>query len=271
MWKVVGRMFSEGWIISPFNGLFIFVSAVFLLLLAVASLILRGKSEQTRSAVLLGACILTMFGFVLYKIFLYQDSSFNEITADMGGFNWWGELPLQLCNINMVLIPVAVLKKSKSLMSFCFFVGPLGALMALVMPGTGFDGYSLLLPRMLGYYGTHFMVLIEGLALVSFGLYYPRLRHLPKTILIILLVSFVIFLINMLLRRSGLHPKANYFFSVETEGNALLELFYGWIPVPFLYLIPSIGILLVYMILVTLPFEIADYVRQKKRYPYKGH
>ncbi len=267
MWKGVGRMLSEGWTMSPFNGLFILVSCAFFLLLAVVSLVLRGKSEKTRSVVLLSACILTMFGFVLYKIFLYQDSSFNEITADMGGFNWWGELPLQLCNINMVLLPVAVLKKSRPLMSFCFFVGPLGALMALVMPGNGFDGYSLLLPRMIGYYGTHFMVLIEGLALVTFGLYYPKLRDLPKTILIILLVSFVIFLMNMLLRWSGLHPKANYFFSVETEGNALLEVFHGWIPVPYLFLLPSIGILLAYMLIVVLPFEIADHVRHKNNYP----
>jgi hypothetical protein len=34
-------------------------------------------------------------------------------------------------------------------MSFCFFVGVLGAAMAICMPGTGFDNYSLLLPRML--------------------------------------------------------------------------------------------------------------------------
>ena len=67
----------------------------------------------------------------------------------------------------MILIPIAVLTNRRPLMSFCFFVGPLGALMALVMPGTGFDGYSILLPRMLGYYGTHFMVITAGFALAD--------------------------------------------------------------------------------------------------------
>ena len=66
----------------------------------------------------------------------------------------------------------------------------------------------------------------------------------------------------MLLRWTGLHPKANYFFSAETEGNPLLEIFYGWIPVPFLYLMPSIVILGVYMLAVTLPFELTE--RRKK-------
>ena len=136
-------------------------------------------------------------------------------------------------------------------------------MMALAMPGNGFDGYSLLLPRMLGYYGTHFMIVIEGLALVTFGLFRPKLRDLPRAILAVLILAFGVFLINLLLRWSGLHPKANYFFSVETEGNFLLELFHRWIPIPFLYLIPCTGILGAYMLAVTIPFELVD--RKKKR------
>ena len=258
------RLFTEGWILRPFNALFLFVFGLFLLLLVLSSFLLRGKSEKTKSAVLVAACLLTLIGFVFYKAFLSRDGSYNEITANMGGFNWWGELPLQLCNINMLLIPVAVLKKNRAMMSFSFFVGPLGALMALIMPGNGFNGYSLLLPRMLGYYGTHFMIFIEGLALACFGLYRPRLRDLPRTVLTILLISLTVFVIDLLLRWSGLHPKANYFFAVETEGNFLLERFHRLLPYPYLFLMPSLLILLPYMLLVTLPFELADRARRKK-------
>jgi uncharacterized membrane protein YwaF len=249
---------SDFWIMRPLNPLFLAVFAAFLLLLVLASVLLRGKSGKTRGAVLIAACVVTLIGFVIYKYYLSIDSDYNVITADMGGFNWWGELPLQLCNINMIIIPIAVLKKNRSLMCFGFFLGPLGALMALLMPGNGFDGYSLLLPRMLGYYGTHFMVVIEGLALASFGLFRPKFRDLPKAALAVLVIAFVIFLLNLLLRWTGLHPKANYFFSVETEGNFLLELFHSWLPFPFLYLLPCIVILGVYMLLVTIPFELAD-------------
>ena len=239
------------WIMKPFNPLFIAVFAAFILALAAASFLLRRKSEKTRRTVLIAACAVTFVGFFFYKYALSLDAEYNVITANMGGFNWWGELPLQLCNISMILIPVAVMKKSRPLMCFGFFIEPLGALMALIMPGNGFDGYSLLLPRMLGYYGTHFMIVIEGWALVSFGLFKPRYSDIPKAALTIFILALAIFGVNMLLRQSGLHPKANYFFSVETEGNFVLELFYSWIPVPFLYLIPSIGILAVYMALVT--------------------
>ena len=254
---------SDFWIMRPFNTLFCLCFGAFVLLLILASLLLRGKSERTRKIVLVAACLVTLVGYFVYKYMLSLDAEYNVITANMGGFNWWGELPLQLCNINMILIPIAVLRRSRPLMCFSFFLGPLGALMALVMPGNGFDGYSLLLPRMLGYYGTHFMIVIEGLALVTFGLFRPRFRDLPRAVLAILLIALCVFGINMLLRWSGLHPKANYFFSVETEGNFLLEIFHSWIPYPFLYLLPAVGILVPYMLLVTLGFTLAD--RRKKK------
>ena len=251
------------WIINPFNPIFNICLAAFLLVLILASLALRRTSVKTRSAVLVTTCVLTLIGFFVYKYYLSLDADFDVITAEMGGFNWWGELPLQLCNINMILIPIAVLKKSSPLQCFCFFLAPLGALMALVMPGIGFGGYSLLLPRMLGYYGTHFMIVIEGLALVTFGLYRPRFRDLPRAILTAVIIAFCVFVFNMLLRWTRLHPQANYFFSVETEGNFLLDLFHSWIPYPFLYLLPCIGILGVYMVLITTPFALT--ARKKRK------
>jgi len=127
-----------------------------------------------------------------------------------------------------------------------------------MMPSAGFSGYSIFLPRMLGYYGTHFMIVIEGLALVTFGLFKPRLSDLPRAILTVIIIAFVVFLFNLFLRWTGLFPKANYFFSVETEGNFLLEMFHKWIPIPFLYLLPSIVILGAYMLIITIPFELIE-------------
>lgn len=231
------------WVMEPFNAVFWVVTLCAVLLLTVASALLRKKSEQTRRRVLVGASLVTMAGFFVYKGFLSVDKEFDAIAA----FNWWGELPLQLCNINMILIPIAVCWNKRALMSFCFFVGVLGAAMAIVMPGNGFENYSLLLPRMLGYFGTHYAIVLEGLALVTFGLYWPRFRDLPATALALLLIALAAFGINMLLRGTGLNPKANYFFTVEPEGNAIFEALYRLIPVPYLYMVPCVGILGVYM------------------------
>lgn len=250
-------MQTEGfWVLRPFNPVFLCSFGFFIVLLVISSLILRNKSEKTRRIVLCTACVITVIGFFVYKFMLSLDADYRIINAAMGGFNWWTELPLNLCNINMILIPIAVWKRNRSLMSFCFFVGPLGALMALVMPSTGFSGYSLLLPRMMGFFFTHYMVFIESIALASFGLFRPTFKDIPKTLISMIAISLFAFLVNVILRKTGLGLKANYFFSVETEGNPLLELFNSWIPVPYLYLMPALVILAAYTSIVTLFFKV---------------
>ena len=248
-------------ILRPFNALFFLIFAAFLLLLAGAGLLLRHKSARVKKTVIVVSCALTLVGFFLYKYALSIDAEYDALTAAMGGFNWWGELPLHLCNVNMLLIPAAVLSEKRPLLSFCFFVGPLGAALALFMPGNGFSGFSILLPRMLGYFGTHFMIVIMALSLVTFGFYKPRFRDIPAAALTLAGVALAAFGISMLFRATGLYPGANYFYTVETEGNPLLELFYGWIPVPCLYLLPGIAVLGIYASLATLIYRGIDLLR----------
>ena len=247
---------DNSFIMEPFNGTFFVVLFIFIAILVIASLVMRNKSDTAKRVVIVTACVITLIGFFVYKHFLSIDAEFAVANQAMGGFNWWGELPLQLCNINMILIPIAVLTKKRPLLCFCFFVGPLGALMAVLMPTAGFSGYSILLPRMLGYYGTHMAIIIEALAIVTFGLFRPRFRDIPKTCAAVFLIALVIFVINVILRTTGINPKANYFFAMETEGNPLLEIFRKIIPLPFLYLIPCVAILAVYMAVITTFFTV---------------
>jgi uncharacterized membrane protein YwaF len=163
----------------------------------------------------------------------------------------------------MILIPVGVLTKKRPLMSFSFFLGPLGAAMALMMPGVGFENCSVLLPRMIGYYFTHFMVFFGALALWGFGIYRPTFRDILPALISTVVLSFVIFLINMAFRRLGLNPFSNYFYNVETEGNPILEIFHRILPYPFVFSIPCLGILIPYMLIVTGLFQIGG--RRKKK------
>ena len=252
-------------ILRSFNGLFFLLFAAFALVFLILSVILRRRSDRARRGVLAGLMLFTLAVFVWYKIMLSLDTEYSALcaAAGKGAFSWWGELPFQLCNINMILIPVAMLTKKRSLMGFSFFMGALGAAMALSMPGVGFQDCSILLPRMIGFYFTHFMVFFGSIALVSFGIYRPKFRDLPLVVVSVLVLSFLVFLFNMFLRLTGLHPFANYFFSVETEGNPILELFHSWLPYPYLFLLPSYLILIPYMLLVTALLNIGGKRKEK--------
>ena len=140
--------------IRPFNAGFFLLMAVMIGTIVLLWALLHGRSEQRREAVLIALCVVNIIGFFVYKGFLSGDAQFLQVSG-LDKFNWFNELPLQLCNINMFLIPIGVLTRRRSLLGFAFFVAPLGALLALVFPDPAFSGYSLWLPRMLGYYITH--------------------------------------------------------------------------------------------------------------------
>ncbi len=257
-------------VLAPFNGVFWAVFLLFVLVLIGLTAALKDKSETTKKTVIVVTSILTLAWFIVYKYYLSIDAEFNIVTAEIGGFNWWGELPLHLCNINMLLIPIGVIFNIRSIRSVCFFVGPLGALMAIVMPGLGFSGFSILTPRMICYYGIHFMIIVEGLAIGTTGLYRPVFKDIPRTILTTVCLCFATFLVNVVLRLTGLHPDANYFFSVDPQGNPVLELLYNIIPVPFLYVLPCGIILGTYMLIVTFGFYLKDVVltREEQEHDY---
>lgn len=246
---------SDKLIISVFNPVYCITALFFIALLVISSILLRSASEKTRRIVLTVTMAAVFILYNVYKFLLSKDTAYAEILylagKGSGEFTWWGELPFHLCNINLILIPIAVMTRSRPLSAFCFFLAPLGALMAILMPGIGFDGYSLLLPRMWGYYITHYMILIGGLALCTFGLFKPEFSDIIPGMLMTYAVALFAFAVSALLRVSGVFPYANYFFTFDPEGNPILELFRSWIPLPYLYLLCCSLILLPYMLLVT--------------------
>ena len=113
-------------IVEPFNGTFLLVFGIMTLIYVALAVIFRKKSEKTRRTAVISIYLFGLLLFIVYKIFLARDTAYSEIcaAAGKGEFSWWLELPLQLCNINLLMIPVAVLTMKRPLLSFAFFVGP---------------------------------------------------------------------------------------------------------------------------------------------------
>ena len=229
--------------ITPFRGLHLLL----LLLTAAAALLifllLRGKPEARRARFLIGVC-LNLALFTVYKLSLSRDAVYVSAYYP-NGFNIFNELPLHLCNINLFLIPIGLWKRNRSIMGFSFFVAPLGALMALLFPEPLFSGFSLLMPRIFGYYVTHAILVVCGLSLATLGFYRPDPKDIPRILKTFGLLAVGAHLINLLLRLT-LCPEANYFFTYGAE-IGVLKLFWRIIPAPLLYGLPAPLILAGYM------------------------
>lgn len=245
-------------IIKPFNGVFWCLLA----LVAAAVLLIgragRGMTEWRRARLLIALCACNIVIFFVYKGFLSVDREFVEISG-IDRFNWFNELPLQLCNINMFLIPLGVLWKKRPVLGFSFFIAPLGALMALVFPEQPFCGYSLLTPRVLGFYLTHALLIVCGLSVLALGFYRPNPKDYPGIVSTFLILGLLAHGVNTLMR-AAVCPHANYFFTYGAD-ISILNILWRMIPVPFVYELPLVLVLIAYMALVNLCCGAMDRIR----------
>ena len=230
--------------ITPFRGLHLLLLLLTAAAVLLIFLLLRGKPEARRSRYLIGVCFFNLALFAGYKLSLSMDAAYVRAYYP-NGFNIFNELPLHLCNINLFLIPIGLWKRNRSIMGFSFFVAPLGALMALLFPEPLFSGFSLLMPRIFGYYVTHALLVVCGLSLATLGFYRPDPKDIPRILKTFGLLAVGAHLINLLLRLT-LCPEANYFFTYGAE-IGVLKLFWRIIPAPLLYGLPAPLILAGYM------------------------
>lgn len=232
---------KNSFIVSPFNGPFFVILGLHLAFALVLIFLFRSKPEKTRRKLVGWLYVFVFVAFIVYKLLLPLDAEYMAVyDSTWGGFTYLNELPLNPCNITLMLVPLAMLTMKRSLLSFCFYAATFGPLMSLVVPITGFDGYSLFSIHMIGYYFTHVMLFMVPLLLVALRLYTPKARDVLSFAKILLLLGFIVFLIDIFLRRSGLCPAANYFFCFEDEGNPVLILFHKIIPIPFLCVVPGL-------------------------------
>lgn len=217
--------------LSVFNPVWLAVIALAPVVIILITLCLKKKSAVQKQQFLEKLILGTLVFFVLYKIWLFLDDGYDT--------HFFEELPINLCNLGLLTAYPAIRKNIRPLKAFLYFCCTLGAVMALLMPSEGFYDAPIWYLRMIGYWGTHLLVLIIPILMVTLGLYRPRLKDIPAALLLLLCVALIGHLANFLLRPS-ICPDTNYCFTYGIEGNPVTELLMRYIPIPFVYLLPML-------------------------------
>ena len=224
-------------IIKAFNIVWLLVISLFIAAAIFVTVKFKTKEQKAKDKFMIILGIANIIFFVLYKVWLVFDDF---------DFVFWKELPLQLCNINMFLIIIAAKSKNKFLTVFSSYVAPLGAIMAMTFAEPGFTDNSIFLLRNIGFYGTHGIILMMGILLFTLGYQKPSFKDIIYLLPALVVLSFSAYLVNNLF---GLivNCKTNYFFTCSPSGIGLLETFWGWIPLEYLYLLPAAPIFILYI------------------------
>lgn len=195
--------------------------------------------------------------------------SFAGIAAIIYNLVTWGApleyLPLHLCSINAVLLPIVVFTRSKVLGNL-LLVWCLGALAALIMNQQMTEEVLFDWPFNFFYF-PH--VLEFGIPIILFKLGFIKKDYrcigstLVLTMVIYTLIHFANVLINGYCMTNGISyngtdiVQVNYMFSMEPT-NPLLALFYQIIPCEYWYMYMVVPIVAVYLLVVYAPQIIGD-------------
>lgn len=184
--------------------------------------------------------------------------SFSGIAAILFNLLAWNSpleyLPLHLCSLNALILPIAVFSRNKVLGNL-LLLWSLGAFIALVLNYSVAQS-EIFSPIFMFYYLPHALEFIIPILLFTLG----HIKLDRKCILSTLAITFAVFTLihpinlwingycaaNSILNPSGELIQVNYMFTV-TPDNPLLALFYSIIPAGYWYLYLCVPVILIYL------------------------
>ena len=197
--------------------------------------VLRGKSAQVQTGVLF--CLsLSGIAAIIFNLVRWGDPLWN--------------LPLHLCSINAMLLPVTVLTRNKRLGNL-LLVWCLGALAALILNYDVADE-PFFSERVTAYFYPHVFEFGIPLLLFSLKLVKKDPRCIGSTLAITMGIYTVVHLINKAIIHFLPDYNVNYMFSIRPS-NPLVELFYSIIPCEYWYMYLVLPIAFVYLCIVYSP------------------
>lgn len=199
--------------------------------------------------------------------------SFSGIGAIIFNLAAWGSpyeyLPLHLCSLNALVLPIAVFTRNKTL-SNLLLLWSLGAVMALVV-NTAQADFEIFSFTFFFYFFPHLLEFGIPILLFRLGLVEKDVKCIASTLLITLAVYTLIhlgnealnhyFITNQIHNPSGAIVQVNYMYSIRPE-NPVLALFWSWIPRPYFYMLPVVLVVMIYLGFVYLKQIVACFKRK---------
>lgn len=187
----------------------------------------------------------------------------------------WGDcllenLPLHLCSVNAMLLPITVKTKNKRLGNL-LLLWCLGALIALLLP-YDLQEEPVVAWHSFFYFFPHVVEFGIPLLLIWLGHIKKDWRCIGSTMLVTLVIYTGIHFINtainsyclahQVLNAQGNIISVNYIFT-QYPNNGLVELFYKVIPVPYWYMFLAFPIILIYLVALYVPQILQERKKQK--------
>lgn len=190
---------------------------------------------------------------------LLSFSGLSAVIFNLFACGRWGQspleyLPLHLCSVNAILLPIAVFTRSKTV-SNMLLLWSLGALCALIVNRPDYELFSDVFNF---YYFPHVLEFGIPILLFKLDLVKKDVRCIGSTIGLTLCIYAFVHLCNLSINTLGLVNPAgekiivNYMYSLIPEFS-ILQLFWKMLPQKFWYMLLIFPIVAVYLLLIYAP------------------
>ena len=209
----------------------------------------RSKDDRVRNRTLIVTAIL-MDAIEIAKIAIMCYRSDDPTT-------WHNHLPLFLCSIQLITIPLAAFTKGRvreAALDFVFIFGLLGAILGTVGAGQNYNAYPVLSLDNVASGLTHCISGFASLYIVLSGQASMKKRNIPITYAILAVFCVAAYIANMALG-------TNYMFLRQGDGtpyDILYNLFGGS---PILY---PIGVVVLFLIYIAVFYGVFFLIQKKK-------
>ncbi len=229
-----------------FNLIHIIMCIVPIALFSILEKLLKNKTDKQKEKILLAIAFVNILLFVAYKI---------AMAVMYKPFIVWEHLPLQLCNINLILIPIALKTRNKLLCNYLYYMSIWGAYAAVAVFDTYFLGRSSVSFIVVAYFVYHGIIAVTPILMAKEGLFSPEKQMISKSIFLLLGFGLAMLCVNLFFRSTGICPNANYFYTMGMEGNPILGKLMEIIPIPFLYSLPLMPVIYLFDLAIYMPFK----------------
>lgn len=234
----------------------LFVSSLLIAMVILAVLLgkkYKNTDLKTKNKVIIASAI-AIDAFEIFKLIVYYTRSDDPISTITHN------LPLFLCSIQLIAIPLAAFAKGKvkaAALDFVMIFGILGAVMGPIGAIQDYNAYAVISLENVVSGITHTISGFTALYIISSGMASMKLRNIPNTCLILLVFCDLASIANYLF-------DYNYMFLVNHDGTPY-QLIYNLVDGdPIIYPLTVIALFFVYMAAYYATFYLVVYLSSKK-------
>ena len=228
-------------------------------------LVIRNRPEQEIRRILVILSMIATLLFFILRLMLFTDETFIAEFGTGWKVKLTHLLPFHLCYVTPLLLIAGLLADRKRLIAFSFYIGPIGAILAIAFPDGFYIDKPLLMPSVFMFYLLHALLIALYFNSGFYGFFRIGWTDGVIAVVYLMVIALIMHGVNLAGRALGFSDM-NYFYTMESGGSGLLETFHEWNPRPYLYLfLPCTAIGLVWTTLMTACSKVISRIRHKGR------